>query len=284
MNLIFKRCHYINFIINTLTMKKQNFIHKILAVTLMLISVVYSGFGKATPKQQYYEIKIYRIADKTQEGKVDTYLKDAYLPALHRAGIPVVGVFKPVEADTTFGKLVYVLIPFNTVEQFMQLPDQLMKDKVFADAGKSFIDAPFNEPPYKRYESIFLKAFINFPQFNAPKYTNSPAERIYELRSYESATNAKAVKKIEMFNQGGEIDIFKKLNFNPVFWGEVLIGSHMPNLMYMTTFSDMKSHDEHWKAFGATDEWKKLSGMEEYKNTVSKANPNLLHPTSYSDF
>jgi hypothetical protein len=265
-------------------MKKQNFIHKILAVTLMLISVVYSGFGKATPKQQYYEIKIYRIADKTQEGKVDTYLKDAYLPALHRAGIPVVGVFKPVEADTTFGKLVYVLIPFNTVEQFMQLPDQLMKDKVFADAGKSFIDAPFNEPPYKRYESIFLKAFINFPQFNAPKYTNSPAERIYELRSYESATNAKAVKKIEMFNQGGEIDIFKKLNFNPVFWGEVLIGSHMPNLMYMTTFSDMKSHDEHWKAFGATDEWKKLSGMEEYKNTVSKANPNLLHPTSYSDF
>jgi hypothetical protein len=92
------------------------------------------------------------------------------------------------------------------------------------------------------------------------------------------------VKKIEMFNQGGEIDIFKKLEFNPVFWGEVLLGSHMPNLMYMTTFSDMKSHDDHWKAFGATEEWKKLSGMEEYKNTVSKASPYLLHPTSYSDF
>jgi hypothetical protein len=54
--------------------------------------------------------------------------------------------------------------------------------------------------------------------------------------------------------------------------------------MYMTTFSDMKSHDDHWSAFGKTEEWKKLSGMDEYKNTVSKANPYLLHPTSYSDF
>jgi len=265
-------------------MKKSRIICRLLPVLLLFITVVNNGFGAAPVKQQYYEIKIYRLSDKIQEGKVDAYLKDAYLPALHRAGIPIAGVFKPVEADTAFGKLIYVLIPFKTVDQFMQLPEQLQKDKLYAADGKSFIDAAFNEPPYKRYESIFLKAFMNFPQFVAPKYSNSPSERIYELRSYESATDAKAVKKIEMFNQGGEIDIFKKLEFNPVFWGEVLIGSHMPNLMYMTTFSDMKSHDEHWKAFGATDEWKKLSGMEEYKNTVSKANPYLLHPTSYSDF
>lgn len=242
------------------------------------------GFGAGQPKQQYYEIKIYRIADKTQEAKVDAFLKDAYLPAMHKAGIPIVGVFKPVEADTAFGKLVYVLIPFKTVDQFMQLPDQLMKDKLFAEAGKAFIEAPYNEPAYVRYESIFLKAFMDYPLFVAPKFSTLPSERIYELRSYESATDAKAEKKREMFNQGGEINIFKKLNFNPVFWGEVLVGSHMPNLMYMTTFADMKTHDEQWKAFGATDEWKRLSGMEEYKNTVSKVKPYLLHPTDYSDF
>jgi hypothetical protein len=265
-------------------MKKSKIIYRLLPAFLLFMSVFFNGLGAGPAKQQYYEIKIYRIADKVQEGKVDSYLKDAYLPALHRAGIPVVGVFKPVEADTAFGKLVYVLIPFKTVDQFMQLPEQLQKDKTYENAGKAFLDAPYNEPAYKRYESIFLKAFMNFPQFVAPKFSNSPSERIYELRSYESATDAKAVKKIEMFNQGGEIDIFKKLDFNAVFWGEVLLGSHMPNLMYMTTFTDMKSHDDHWRAFGATDEWKKLSGMEEYKNTVSKANPYLLHPTSYSDF
>jgi hypothetical protein len=264
-------------------MKRTNFVYRMLALFVLFLAVSIRSFG-AGPKQQYYEIKIYHITDKVQESKVDAYLKDAYLPALHRAGIPIVGVFKPVEADTAFGKLVYVLIPFKTVDQFMQLPDQLIKDKVLAEAGKAFIDAPVNEAPYKRFESIFLKAFTNFPLFFTPKFSTLPSERIYELRSYESATDAKAVKKIEMFNTGGEIDIFKKLEFNPVFWGEVLIGSHMPNLMYMTTFSDMKSHDDHWKAFGATDEWKKLSGMDEYKNTVSKASPFLLHPTSYSDF
>lgn len=264
-------------------MKKTNTILRLAAAAVLILSFGFNAFG-AGPKQQYYELKIYRISGTTQEARVDAFLKDAYLPALHRAGIPIVGVFKPVEADTAFGKIVYVFIPFNTVDQFIQLPEKLMNDKVFADAGKSFVDAPYNDPPYKRYESVFLKAFMNMPRFNAPKYTNPASERIYELRSYESATDAKAVKKIEMFNTGGEIDIFMKLKFNPVFWGEVLTGSHMPNLMYMTTFSDMKSHDDHWKAFGATDEWKKLSGMEEYKNTVSKANPYLLHPTSYSDF
>jgi hypothetical protein len=265
-------------------MKKSNFLYRILPAFILFLTLTFNGFGAGPAKQQYYEVKIYRIADKIQEGRVDTYLKEAYLPALHRAGIPIVGVFKPVEADTSFGKLIYVFIPFNTVDQFMQLPGQLIKDKILTEAGKSFIDAPFNDPPYKRYESIFLKAFINMPNFVAPKFTTAPSERIYELRSYESATEAKAVKKIEMFNRGGEIELFKKLDFNAAFFAEVLVGSHQPNLMYMTTFSDMKSHDEHWKAFGATEEWKKLSGMDEYKNTVSKANPCLLHPTSYSDF
>lgn len=263
-------------------MKKSGILFMLLPA-LFLISTM-NVFSAGHTKQQYYEIKIYRVADKTQEAKVDGFLKDAYLPALHRAGIPVIGVFKPVEADTAFGKMVYVLIPFKTVDQFMAIAGQLEKDKVFSEAGKSFIEAPYNEPAFKRYESIFLKAFMNFPQFVAPKFSNATSERIYELRSYESATEAKAAKKIEMFNQGGEIDIFKKLNFNPVFWGEVLLGSHMPNLMYMTTFADMKTHDEQWKAFGATDEWKKLSGMEQYKNTVSRVSSYLLHPTSYSDF
>ncbi|MEI8225058.1 MAG: NIPSNAP family protein [Bacteroidota bacterium] len=251
---------------------------------LFLITASFKGFGQAPAKQEYFEIKIYRVSQKSQEDRVDAYLKDAYLPALHRAGIPIVGVFKPVEADTAFGKLIYVFIPFKTIDQFMQLPELLEKDKVYAIVGKSFVDAAYNDPPYKRYESILLKAFMNMPQFVAPRFTTPTAERIYELRSYESATEAKAVKKIEMFNQGGEIALFGSLNFNAAFYAEVLVGSHKPNLMYMITFSDMKSHDDHWAAFRASEGWKTLSGKEEYKNTVSKANPYLMHPTSYSDF
>jgi hypothetical protein len=254
-------------------------------IVLAMVAFSIRGYGAAPAAQQFYEIRIYHMAQKAQEDRVDSYLKDVYLPALHRAGIDKVGVFKPVESDTAFfGKLIYLFIPFNSVDQFMQLPEVLGKDQVFNQDGKGFVEAVYNDPPYIRFESIFLKAFMNMPRFLASKYSTQPSERIYELRSYESATEAKAIKKIEMFNQAGEIKLFESLGFNAVFFGEVLVGSHKPNLMYMITFQDMASHDAHWKAFREHPDWKKLSSMEEYKNTVSKASPYLLHPTSYSDF
>ena len=63
-----------------------------------------------------------------------------------------------------------------------------------------------------------------------------------------------------MFNEGGEIGIFEKIGANAVFYAQVLLGSQKPRLMYMTTYSDMKSHDEHWAAFRNHPEWKTLSG------------------------
>ena len=263
-------------------MKQSRILYRVLPALVLFLSVLSNGFGQV--KQQYYELKIYRITDKSQESRIDTYLKDAFLPALHKAGVPVAGVFKPIETDTAFGKMVYVFIPFNSIEQYVLVNDKLEKDQSYAMAGKEFIDAPYNNPPFARYESILMKAFSHMPAFRVPKYTTAPSERIYELRSYESATEAKAAKKIRMFNEGGEIGIFESVGSNAVFYAEVLFGSLKPRLIYMTTYADMKSHDDHWKAFRDSDGWKKLSGMEEYKNTVTKANPYLLHPTSYSDF
>jgi hypothetical protein len=52
----------------------------------------------------------------------------------------------------------------------------------------------------------------------------------------------------------------------------------------MTTYADMKSHDERWLAFRNSPEWKTISSMEEYKNSTSKTKAFLLHPTEYSDF
>jgi hypothetical protein len=267
-------------------MKKLNLIK--IGFTIVAVLLLYSfstgSFAAPPEKQQYYEIKIYRIKDPAQAATIDKYLKDAFIPSMHRAGISKIGVFKPVEADTAYGKLIYVFIPYKTTDEYFKLVTFLENDKEYLSAGKDFIDAPYDNPPFVRYESIFIKAFSHMPQFREPSYSTPVSERIYELRSYESATDAKALKKIHMFNEGGEIGIFEKIGANAVFYGQVLLGSRKPRLMYMTTYSDMKSHDEHWQAFRKSPEWEKLSGLEEYKNTVSKANPYLLHPTDYSDF
>ena len=52
-----------------------------------------------------------------------------------------------------------------------------------------------------------------------------------------------------MFNEGGEIKIFENVGSNAVFYAQVLLGSQRPRLIYMTTYADMKSHDEKWVAF-----------------------------------
>jgi hypothetical protein len=265
-------------------MKKTKIIYRILPLLLLFFCFALSSFGAPKAKQQYYEVKIYRIKDKAQEATMDAYLKDAYLPALHRAGIPTVGVFKPIETDTAFGKFIYVFIPFKTLKQYEQLTDILSKDQVYLQAGKDFLDAPYNNPPFVRYESVLSIAFSHMPQFRVPTFTTPNSERIYEYRSYESATEARAAKKIQMFNEGGEIEIFESIGANAVFYAKVILGSQMPRLIYMTTYADMKSHDERWAAFRAHPEWKRLSGLEEYKNSTSKTRAFLLHPASYSDF
>jgi hypothetical protein len=117
-----------------------------------------------------------------------------------------------------------------------------------------------------------------------PSLTNPRTERIYELRSYESPTEKIYKNKVQMFNEGDEVGLFRRLGFNAVFYAEVISGRRMPNLMYMTTFADQASHDAHWKSFGEDPYWKKLSAMPEYQHNVSKINIYLYRPTDYSDY
>ena len=146
----------------------------------------------------FYQIQVFRLNGKSQEQKVDNFLKAAYLPALHRAGIQKVGVFKPIESDTTSGKRIYLWIPFKSLDHFTKIQDKLAKDEVFQADGIYFICAPFDQAPYNRKESILLKAFTNAPNFFTPAFTTTPSQRIYELRSYESPTENLFRKKVKM--------------------------------------------------------------------------------------
>lgn len=265
-------------------MKKIGNFKMFFSLVFILAMMIFTSSAYAAPKQMYYEIKIYRVNGQSQESRVDAYLKDAFLPALHRAGIPKIAVFKPVESDTAFGKLVYVFIPYKNFAQYEKMTEKLDQDQAYQQAGKAFLDAPYNDPSFARHEDVLLKAFSYMPEFKVHAYSTPPSERIYELRSYESGTEAKALKKIHMFNEGGEMAIFEKIGSNAVFYGQVIFGSQKPRLMYMTTYSDAKSREEHWNAFRNAPEWKALSGMDEYKNSTSKTKAFLCHPTDYSDF
>ena len=259
----------------------MNQLIKRLTLSFILITFFVSAFAAS---RDYYQIQIFKLTGKAQEEKVDNFLKNAYLPALHRAGIQKVGVFKPIESDTTSGKRVYIWIPFASPDHFAKIQDVLAKDQEYQTKGIDFLGAPFDQKQFIRKESILLKAFPDAPNYFIPNHKTNPSERIYELRSYESPTENLFWQKVKMFNEGGEIKLFKSLDFNAVFYAEVISGSTMPNLMYLTTFADMPAHDAHWDAFRAHPEWKALSALPQYQNTVSKSVKILLHPTDYSDF
>lgn len=250
--------------------------------TLLLLFSFLALVALGNTDRAYYQVKIYHLKSAAQEQRLDSFLQYAYLPALHRANIPKVGVFKPVKQDTADIR-VYVLIPFRSLSEFDGLGDKLAKDSRYQQAGSGYINARYNNVPYARIESILLKAFSNSPKLTLPKLTGPKSERVYELRSYEGPTEKYYENKVKMFNVGNEIAIFDKLGFNAVFYGEVISGSRMPNLMYLTTFNDQADRDAHWKSFSADPDWKKLSALEEYKNNVSKNEQFFLRPVEYSD-
>ena len=77
-------------------------------LSFLLVSMI--SFGKG---RDIYQIKVYSLESEQQEQRMDKFLKDAYIPALGRAGIKHVGVLKPIEEVEQGSKKIYVLIPLN---------------------------------------------------------------------------------------------------------------------------------------------------------------------------
>jgi hypothetical protein len=254
---------------------------KIGFITALLLGVSSSLFAKE--QREFYQFKIYHLKNNEQVNEVDEYLKNVYLPALHRLNIRNIGVFKPIANDTATVKYIYVLIPFRSEKEWMQLDKNILKDETYTADAKNFLAAPVDKAPYERMESVLLEAFLSQGQLLLPAAKN--ADRVFELRSYESPTENLLAKKIAMFNKD-EINIFNRLGFNPIFYGRVLSGSHMPNLMYMPIFKNVEDRNAQWKVFGNDPKWKEISSDPENENKVSVSHIDsiLMYSVSYSDY
>jgi len=230
------------------------------------------------PQQEFYELRVYTLKNATQQQLVEDYFKNAAIPALNKIGSRNIGIFtelKPVGQTK-----LYALIPFRSMQDFLSAAGKLSNDKAYNAAALPYLNAPAAEPAYERIESSLLQAFAHMPLLKVP----AKKARIFELRRYESASENAGKKKIDMFNNRGEIDIFKRTGLTPVFFGETIIGGSRPNLTYMITFDDMDEHDRNWKLFGSDPEWKKISSIPEYADAkiVSRITAEFLSPAAFS--
>lgn len=244
------------------------------------ITPALAAIAETTKNQQrdFYEIRIYHLKNEDQQKLVEDYWSGAAIPAYNRYGSHHIGVFTEFKPEG-YTRL-FVLIPYASMEDFVNMSAKLTGDAQYQQKAAPYLAAPADSPAYERIESWLLRAFVN-----APKITIPPRKsRIFELRQYESATENAGKTKIQMFNQEDEMGIFRRLGFNPVFFSEMLIGTHRPNLTYMVTFDDMAAHDRLWKEFGNDPKWKRISSLPQYpdKLIVSHITSIFLIPTGYS--
>lgn len=232
--------------------------------------------GEGTMRE-FYELRLYHLRKGPKQKLFDDFYKDAAIPAMRRAGTGPVGVFNVMTGPDS--PTMYVLITYPSLEVFATATDRVRADAEYRKVGAEFINPPATDPSYDRVESSLMGAIEGVPKIEIPENKS----RMFELRTYESHSKSANKKKIEMFNKG-ELGIFRRTGLQPVFFGETLIGSRMPNLTYMLTFENMAAHDKNWGAFIGDPEWKKLSTTPGYTDAeiVCKISNVFLRPTSYS--
>lgn len=208
-------------------------------LTLVFFLFVITSSINAQAKD-YYQILVYHYKTADQAKMIDSYLETAFLPFLHSNGFKQIGVFSPIANDTAADKKIYLVLTLKNPQQIAEWNEKLLKAKPGETAAASYWNSPHTAPPYSRIESILLRAWEMAPKMILPALKGPKDQRVYELRSYESATDKLYWNKVHMFNEGGEVKLFSRLNFNAVFYGDVLAGDRMPNLMYLTSFENME--------------------------------------------
>jgi hypothetical protein len=210
------------------------------------------GRAQAQPSREFYQLRKYTLQTGTQLALAQNYFEHALIPLLNRMAMTPVGAFKLDIGPET--PTYYLLIPAASAETLVTLDTRLAEDTEFIKASAAFWGAPASAPAFVRVEGSLMSAFTGWPKIVAPK----AEKRIFQLRTYESASYAGHVRKVQMFNQA-EIGIFTRTGLTPVFFGDTLIGPRMPSLTYMLTFADVPDLIEKWKVFGSDPAWKDLS-------------------------
>lgn len=231
------------------------------------------------------ELRRYTFASDGKRAAFEGFCESGLIPALNRASVRPVGVFRMTKADNPQAAFagetspeLFMLLPHNSLESVMSLDAKLAADSAYGAALAGLGDAP-KDPAYARIESSLLKGFDQCPRVETP--VKGPS-RVLQLRIYESASVERARLKERMFNEGGEIRIFRESGLAPVFFGKAITGTKLPNITYMVAFENDEALKAGWAKFGQHPDWAKLRVDPTYKDTVSAITNLVLRPAGGS--
>jgi len=241
-----------------------------------------SVFGADAPRE-WIELKQYTCSSVEVRDKLMAVLDSALIPALNRQGAKKVGVFWTDSAtndgNADYDTSVFVLASFPDAAACLTAEGKLLKDAVFMRDAAALFNAPMKEPLYDSCASSVFQAFATCPTVEQAAKSDG---RLLQLRIYNSYTPERNAKKIDMFEGGGELALFRTCGMPPVFFGEGVAGTMLPNLTYMLAFESAEKKAEAWKTFIEHPEWKKMKADTQYKDTANKIKNIMLRPSKGS--
>ena len=258
-------------------MQRRRFLAGTLAASTLAIASDSGGQTReAVRPRQFYQLRRYSLQSGPQVAMTEKYISEALIPALTDKGGPV-GAFRLEIGPET--PVFYVLIPILAPAMAGALELELNQNENYIKAAEPFWSAPASSPAFVRIESSLLAAFEGWPRITPP----AKGKRIFQLRTYESPSYRDHLLKVQMFHSG-EFEIFKNAGFQPVFFGDTLIGPRMPSLTYMLSFADSTELDAKWNIFRNDPAWKKLSADPRFafEPIVSNITNLILSPLSAS--
>lgn len=252
-------------------------------IGILFMAFSLTAFSQQSKRVDYYMIRIYHCATMDQVQSVEAFAGNTLKPFFKSNGIQHIGIFMPTNNDTLTDKKVFVWIPFTSLEKMTAIDQKFSSLDPWGSDPMLQLNGGSGQPPYHRMEVSLSVAFRDMKKYDpTTSFTRSP-DNIYEYRSYESASESLHLNKVHMFNAGGEIPLFKRLDFNALFYARVIAGARMPNLVYITRFSNLDARNAHWKTFVDDPAWKALTAMEKYKGSVSRNETILLKASPLSD-
>ncbi len=252
-------------------MNRRNFIQSALAGS---VAAGLPRAAAAAEERKYLALDWYRTRRDLDVQRLTDFLGNSLLAAYNRAGVKPVGLLQTSVGPDSPSFL--MMTPYPSMAAIQETMAKLAADAAY---GKEL--GAFDEKwdlAYERREAWLLQTFKSFPDLTTPKVEPGKSN-LFELRMYESRNILGHVKKVSMFDSG-EIDIFKRVGVNPVFFGSTVFGMRMPNLVYMIYFPSMEARTEAWAKFGQDPEWKRISnapGMTG-RELVSAISNQLLTP------
>ena len=227
-------------------------------------------------EKQIYEWRIYTL---TADGTIlDDFFKDVLIPAYNRCEVSV-GAFSLYNQEPEQPEQRYLLFVYPNLKTYDKVRQTVWNDAVFQDAARPFFETTAPNPVYSSFETFLCEAFDRVPEIIIPDKSRT----LFEFRCYHSPNEDANKRKIKMFNTE-EIDLFDKTGINSVCYGEIISGTRMPALIYLTWHKDAETRESAWSAFGSHPDWALMKSKPEYKNTATNNKVQLLSPMPYSQF